>query len=232
MKVLIFGATGMVGQGVLRACLDDPEVALVRTVGRTAPELREPRLEALVQGDLLDLAPLEDRLSGFDACFYCLGASAAGRSEAEDARLNHDLPLAAARTLARLTPGLAFAYVSGAGTDPTERGRSMWARVKGRTENDLLRLPLRVTLFRPGLIQATHGEVSRTPAYRWIYLLARPLFPLLHALLPNAVTTTDRIGRAMLQAARHPPANPVLESRDINRLAAEAPPACAGEKKT
>ena len=143
MKVLIFGATGMVGQGVLRECLRAPDVEVVQTVGRTRTGQLDPRLNELIQPDLMDYRTVEDSLTGFDACFFCLGVSSAGLQEAEYARLTYDLTLAAAQTLARLNPQMTFVYVSGAGTDSTEHGRTMWARVKGRTENALLRLPFK-----------------------------------------------------------------------------------------
>src|SRR5215218_9434543 len=170
MNVVIFGATGMVGQGVLRECLLDPRIDRVVTVGRAPTGRVHSRLRDLVVPDLFDLSAVRADLVGLGACFFCLGATAAGRSEAEYARINHDLPLAVARTLLETSPGMAFLYVSGVGTDATERGRVMWARVKGRTENALLRMPFRAAyMFRPGFIRPMHGIRSRTPAYRWLY---------------------------------------------------------------
>ncbi|MDE3052495.1 MAG: NAD(P)H-binding protein [Gemmatimonadota bacterium] len=219
MNVLLFGATGMVGQGVLRECLAAPDVALVQTVGRTATGAESPRLRELVRGDLFDYRDVEARLSGFDACFFCLGVSAAGKSEAEYSRLTHDLALAAGRTLARLNPGMTFVYVSGQGTDASERGRIMWARVKGRTENALRALPFRaVYLFRPGVIQPMHGARSRTPLYRVPYMLLKPFLPLMRWLAPNRVLTTEVVGRAMLAAARRGGPTMVAEIADINAL--------------
>jgi uncharacterized protein YbjT (DUF2867 family) len=221
MDVLVFGATGMVGAGVLRECLAAPDVGRVRTVGRAATGLAHPRLDEVVHADLLHPGPVEDRLGGFDACFFCLGVSSLGRDEADYTRSTYDLTLALAGPLARLNPGMTFVYVSGAGTDAGERGRSLWARVKGRTENALLRLPFRaVYLFRPGLIVPVHGVRSKTAWTRWFYALAAPLLPLLRRLWPDQVLTTEVVGRAMLEVARRGAPAPVLESSGINRMGA------------
>jgi uncharacterized protein YbjT (DUF2867 family) len=218
MKVLIFGATGMVGQGVLRECLADPSVTRVLTVGRAATGLANPKLEELVHSDLADLVPVEQRLSGFDACFFPLGVSSSGMREAEYERITYTLTLAVADALSRLNPGMTFIYVSGAGTDSTEKGRVLWARVKGRTENALLRLPLRAYMFRPGVIQPQDGIRSKTPSYRLFYSVAAPLLPLLRRLLPNQILTTREIGQAMLAVAKHGYPKPILETRDIRAV--------------
>ncbi|KAF0812713.1 hypothetical protein IGB42_03005 [Andreprevotia sp. IGB-42] len=220
MKILLFGATGMVGQGVLRMCLQAPDVRMVQTVGRTALGLQQARLHEVVLQNMLDYSQIESELTGFDACFFCLGVSSAGKSEADYSRLTYDITLAAASTLARLNPQMTFIYVSGAGTDSSEQGSSMWARAKGRTENALQHLPFKaVYLFRPGVIQPTHGVRSKTTAYRVFYALSKPLLPLLRALLPNTILTTDVMGAAMLAAARHGAPKAVLEAADINALA-------------
>lgn len=220
MNVLLFGATGMVGQGVLLECLAAQDVALVQTVGRLATGQRHARLREVVQPDLFDCSAITDDLKGFDACFFCLGVSSAGMSEADYTRLTYDLTLAVAQTLASLNPGMTFTYVSGAGTDSTEQGRSMWARVKGRTENALQRLPFRaVYLFRPGVIQPLDGIRSKTTAYQRFYSLARPLLTPLRRLLPNAILTTQSMGQAMLNAVRFGAPKPVLEAADIRVLA-------------
>jgi uncharacterized protein YbjT (DUF2867 family) len=216
MKVLLFGASGMVGQGVLRECLVDPAVSEVRAVGRTAAAVRHPKLRQLLHQNLFDLAALETELARCDACFFCLGVSSGGMTEQAYTHLTYDLTLSVARTLARVRPGMAFTYVSGAGTDSTTRGQSMWARVKGRTENDLLALPLRATMFRPAIIVPMHGERSKTLAYRLFYALSAPLLPLLRRALPAYVTTTEHVGRAMLAAARDRAPKRVLENPDIN----------------
>ena len=218
MKVLLFGASGMVGRGVLRECLLDPGVTEVLAIGRSPTGVAHPKLRELLCDDLRDLSSHSAELRRFDACFFCLGVSAAGMSEKAYTTVTHDLTLAVARLLARLRPGMAFTYVSGAGTDGSERGRSMWARVKGRTENELLALPLKATMFRPGVIQAMHGERSKTPGYRVLYALVAPVLPLLAAALPRLVTTTERVGRAMLRVARDGAPKPVLENQDINAL--------------
>jgi uncharacterized protein YbjT (DUF2867 family) len=218
MRVLIFGATGMVGQGVLRECLLDPDVEEVLAIGRRASGGAHPKLRDLVVPDAADLSAVEARLSGFDACFFCLGVSSVGMAEAEYRRVTFDLTLAVAATLARLNPAMTFLYVSGAGTDGTERGRSMWARVKGETENALRRLPFRAVMFRPGIIVPLHGVRSKTPLYRVFYAVTRPLLPLLLAASPRLVTTTERVGRAMLRVAKRGSPEPILETRDINAL--------------
>jgi uncharacterized protein YbjT (DUF2867 family) len=219
MKVLLFGATGMVGQGVLRECLRDPGVTKVLSVGRRTTGQAHPKLEELVVPDMLDYGAVEAQLAGYDACFFCLGVSSVGMSEAEYRRVTYDLTLAAARVLVRLNPQMCFIYVSGAGTDSTERGPSMWARVKGETENALMRLPFRAAyMFRPGFIQPLNGVRSKTALYRWIYILARPVFGLVRALAPDRVTTSEQVGRAMLAAARHGAPTPLVEMPDINAL--------------
>jgi len=219
MNIVIFGASGMVGQGVLRECLRDAGVGRVLAVGRAPLAARDPKLEAVVVPDLLQLGAIEGRLADCDACFFTLGVSSSGLDEARYTALTHDLTLSVARTLARLRPGMVFTYVSGAGTDSSERGRSMWARVKGRTENALLALPLKAFMFRPGLIVPMHGETSKTPAYRVFYALTGAVLRPLRRLLPSSMaTTTEQMGRAMLAVARDGSALRVLESADINRL--------------
>jgi uncharacterized protein YbjT (DUF2867 family) len=220
MRVVLFGATGMIGQGVLRECLRAPDVEEVLAVGRSATGTRDPKLREIVRADPSDLSGLEGDLAGCDACFFCLGVSSAGMSEASYRRVTYDLTLAVARKLAAVSPRMTFVYVSGAGTDGTERGRSMWARVKGATENALLALPFKAAyMFRPGFIQPLHGIRSRTPLYRVLYAVLSPLFPVWNALLPDQVTTTERLGRAMLAVARRGAPRAVLETADLNALA-------------
>ncbi|HWX66313.1 MAG TPA: epimerase [Rhodanobacter sp.] len=219
MNILIFGATGMVGQGVLRECLLAADVALVQTIGRATTGLQHPKLKQLVHQDLFDYSAIEADMTHFDACFFCIGVSSSGMAEASYTRLTHDLTLAAAQTLARLNPSMTFVYVSGAGADSSETGKSMWARVRGRTENALQRLPFKaVYVLRPGIIQPLHGIRSKTDTYRWFYALTRPLLPLLRALMPNTVLSTEIVGRAMLAAARHGAPKTVLEAADISAL--------------
>ena len=219
MKVILFGATGMIGQGVLRECLIEPEVHSILSVGRSAVGLQHDKLREVVQPNLLDLSAVEGDLSGYDACFFCLGVSSAGMTERDYYKVTYDITLAVAETLVRLNPGMTFVYVSGTGTDSTERGRSMWARVKGKTENALLRLPFKdAYMLRPGYIQPRHGIVSKTKLYRMGYALIGPLYPVWNALLPNYVTTTEKVGRAMIEVARHGAPKVLLENADINRL--------------
>lgn len=221
MKALVFGATGMVGQGVLRECLRDPGVELVATVGRGATGIQNPKLTEIQHADMADYAAIEDRLRGFDACFFTLGVSSAGMKEADYARITYGFTLAAAETLSRLNPGTTFIYVSGAGTDSTEQGRVMWARVKGRTENALLRLPLSAYMFRPGVIQPLDGIRSKTASYRVLYTLTKPLLPLLRWAMPNQILTTREIGQAMLNVARRGYSKRILEVRDIRAAVAQ-----------
>jgi uncharacterized protein YbjT (DUF2867 family) len=219
MKVLIFGATGMVAQGVLRECLRAPDVEVVATVGRSATGAQDPKLREIICADAGDLTAVETDLVGFDACFFSLGVSAAGMKEADYERITYGLTLAAAQTLCRLNPGMTFIYVSGAGTDSSERGRVMWARIKGRTENALLRLPLMAYMFRPGLIAPLDGIQSKTRIYRVMYKLMKPLLPLLHWAMPNQVLSTREIGQAMLAVARRGYEKRILEARDLRRVA-------------
>lgn len=220
MKVLLFGATGMIGQGVLRESLRAADVELVRTIGRTATGIEHAKLSDVVHRDLFDFSAIEPKLRDFDACFFCLGVTSAGMSEADYTRVTHDIALAAAQTLVRLNPGMTFVFVSGAGTDSTEQGRTMWARVKGRTENALRKLPFKaVYCFRPGMIQPLHGIRSRTKSYRIFYAILGPLVSLMRAALPKYVLTTESIGQAMLNAVRHGAPKEVLESPDIYALA-------------
>jgi uncharacterized protein YbjT (DUF2867 family) len=222
MKVILFGATGMVGQGVLRECLLDPNVERVLAIGRATTEQQHQKLRELVHKDFSNFSAIEGELAGYDACLFCLGVSSAGMTEQDYHRVTYDFTLAAAQTLARLNPGMTFIYVSGAGTDSTEQGRTMWARVKGKTENALLRLPFKASyMFRPGFIQPQHGIKSKTKLYRAIYAVMGPLYPVLKALAPKFVTTTEQVGRAMVKVARQGAPKQVLENSDINSIAQE-----------
>jgi uncharacterized protein YbjT (DUF2867 family) len=219
MNVLLFGATGMIGQGVLRECLLDPGVASVVSIGRSATGVSHPKLREIVHADLTDYESIEPQLAGFDACFFCLGVSSAGMSEEQYSRITYDITLRAAETLARLNSRMTFVYVSGQGTDSSEKGRVMWARVKGRTENALLRLPFKAAyMFRPGAIEPRFGARSRTKLYRVIYAVTRPLFPVLRRMFPNQILATDEIGKAMLIVARERAPKHVLETHDIRAL--------------
>jgi uncharacterized protein YbjT (DUF2867 family) len=221
VNVLIFGATGMIGQAVLRESLLDPGVKRVATVVRRPTGQSNSKLTELVRPDLATLAPLESQLTGFDACFFCLGVSALRMTEEQYSRVNYDLTIGVARTLLRTSPNVTFIYVSGAGTDSSERGRTMWARVKGRTENTLLSLPFRAAyMFRPGVVIPLHGIRSSTRWYNVIYAITKPIYPILRRLAPTMVTTTEELARAMLAVARNGYSTHVLEMADIIRIGA------------
>lgn len=212
----------MVGQGVLRECLAAADVEKVLTVGRMPTGQQHPKLRELVHADMYDYSNVENELSDFDACFFCIGVTSSGMSEQKYTHLTHDLTLAAASTLARLNPQMVFVYVSAAGADTSETGPLMWARVRGKTENALLKLPFRgVYIFRPGMIQPV-GVKSKTTAYRWFYSLTKPLLPALRAMLPDQILSTPQIGQAMLAAVRNGAQKRVLESPGINALSKRA----------
>ena len=219
MKVILFGATGMVGQGVLRECLLDPGVEAVLVIGRNPIRERQPKLREILHQDFTDYSAIEPQLTGYDACFFCLGVSSVGMEEERYRHLTYDITMAAAKTLSRLNPQMVFVYVTGQGTDSTEQGRLMWARVKGKTENDLLKLPFKAAyMFRPAGIQPLHGIRSKTAWVQAIYVLTAPLLTLLNRLAPGYMTTSEQVGRAMIRVAREGYPSAVLESEDINRL--------------
>jgi uncharacterized protein YbjT (DUF2867 family) len=219
MKVILFGATGMVGQGVLRECLLDSGIESVLAVGRSPTGQRHPKLREILHDDFLDYSAIESQLAVYDACFFCLGVSSVGMDEERYRHLTHDITLAAATTLSRLNPQMVFVYVTGRGTDSTEQDRLMWARVKGKTENDLLKLPFKAAyMFRPAAIQPLHGVRSKTAWVQAIAVATAPLLSLLNRVAPKYVTTTERVGRAMIKVAREGYPRPVLESEDINRV--------------
>jgi uncharacterized protein YbjT (DUF2867 family) len=219
MKVILFGATGMVGQGVLRECLREPQVEKVLALGRTASGQIDPKLTELRLPDMFDYAAIVPQLKGYDACFFCLGISSAGMSEKDYQHITCDLTLAAATILVKLNPKMTFIYVSGQGTDSTEKGRVMWARVKGATENALLAMPFKAAyMFRPGIIRPLHGVRSKTALYQTFYTLLGPLLGLLDWAFPDSLTTTEQMGKAMIHAARDGAPQRHLENRDINRL--------------
>jgi len=219
MKVILFGATGMVGQGVLRECLLDPDVEQILSIVRTATGRREPKLRELVRNDFFDFSRVENDLAGYDACFFCLGVSSAGMNEADYRRVTYDIALSAARTLARINPAMTFIYVSGMGTDSSENGSSMWARVKGKTENDLLGLPFKAAyMFRPAAIVPLHGIKSKTKLYQFFYTVLGPVLPVMYKAFPQYVTTSEQLGRAMLTVAKRGAPKSVLENPDINKF--------------
>jgi uncharacterized protein YbjT (DUF2867 family) len=219
MNVVLFGATGMVGQGVLRECLLDPAVDRVLSISRSANGQQHPKLRELLHADFLNYSAIEDQLTGFDACFFCLGVSSAGMAEDKYTRLTYDITLTAARTLSRINPNMTFIYVSGMGTDSSERGRSMWARVKGKTENDLLHLPFKAAyMFRPAVIVPLDGIKSKTRVYWLFYAVLGPILPWLSSRFPKYVTTTEQIGRAMIKVVKDGAPKQVLENSDINAV--------------
>ncbi len=209
----------MIGQGVLRECLFAPDVELVQTVGRASTGVQNAKLREVIQADLFDISAYEGELRGFDACFFCLGVASTGMTEQAYTRLTFELTTTIALTLSRLNPAMTFVYVSGSGTDSSEKGRMMWARVKGRTENALLRMPFRAAyMFRPGFIVPLHGIQSKTRMYRVFYATLMPILPILHRFFPRSILTTEELGRAMLLAARQAPARRVLETGDLRDL--------------
>ena len=221
MNVVLFGASGMVGQGVLIECLDDPGVQRVVSIVRRSTGVTHAKLAEIVHADFLDYSAIEPSLRDLDACFFCLGVSSIGMKEEDYRHITYDFTMAAAKTLHRLNPQLAFIYVSGAGTDGTETGRSMWARVKGKTENDLMKLCARAYMFRPGYIHPEKGVASRT---RWIRVAVAVLRPVGFLLkqFPGAGTSTSAVGRAMIAAVRGGAPSHVVEIREINELGRRA----------
>jgi hypothetical protein len=210
----------MVGQGVLLECLDSAEVTAVLAVGRNSCRVEHSKLREIIHHDFFDYSVIEDELTGFDACFFCLGVSAAGMSEEKYHRLTYELTARTADALVKFNPTMTFCYVSGAGTHSSERGRLMWARVKGKTENYVLQLPFKAAFaFRPAFIQPLRGIKSKTRLYQAFYTVLNPLYPLLKTLFPRWVTNTEKVGRAMIRVAREGYPERVIENRDINTLA-------------
>jgi len=216
MRAIVFGATGMVGEGVLHETLLDPAVESILVVGRRSCDIKHPKLTEVLHNDFYDYTSLFDRLRGYDACFFCLGVTSIGKSEQEYRRLTYDLTMAAARALCELNPEMVFCYVSGAGTDGSEQGRIMWARVKGKTENDLMQLPFKaVYAFRPGFIRPTPGLKNSMTASTVI----APLYPALRVFFSKYVCTMQDLGRSMIRVAEGGDLRKVLECRDITQLA-------------
>ena len=216
ISVIITGATGMVGEGVLLECLADPRVGRVLVINRKPAGVVHPKLTEVVHADFHDLSAIESRLAGYDACFFCLGVSSIGMSETDYRRVTYDLTVHVGQTLVRLNPEMTFCYITGAGTDSTAHGGVMWARVKGATENELLRLFKRAAMFRPGMMRATPGQNNLKVWYHalaWIYPVGR-------ALWPAAFCTLQEVGQAMINAATAGSAKRVLEVPDIVALAA------------
>ena len=218
IKVIITGTTGMVGKGVLLECLESPEVESVLVINRCPLEIQHPKLKEIIHPDFFDLTPIAPEMQGYDACFFCLGVTSAGLNEPDYARLTYDLTVTFAKTFIAGNPGSVFCYVSGAGTDSSEKGRMMWARVKGRTENALLAMPFKTAfMFRPGFIEPRKGIRSRTRLYNALYIVLWPLFPIFR-MMPKFATDTIRVGKAMIGVAINGYVRKILECRDINIL--------------
>ncbi len=216
IRAILTGATGMVGAGVLLECLQNPDIEHVLVLGRKPSGIAHPKITELLLTDLQNLGPIESQLVGYNACFFCAGISSVGVSKADYERITHDLTLAFAQTLARLNPEMTFAYVTGAGTDGTEKGRSHWARVKGRTENELLALPFRrAYMFRPGFLHPTPGQPNVPKAYRYFGWL----YPIVRKLLPAYASTLRELAQAMIKSVTEGYPRPVLEVRDVVALA-------------
>jgi hypothetical protein len=215
IKVIITGATGMVGEGVLHECLLDDRVEEILLINRRSAGIKHSKLKEIIHSDFFNFSSIQNQLPGHDACFFCLGVSVIGMKEPEYFRLTHTLTLALAEILCKLNPAMTFCYISGAGTDSSEAGRTMWARVKGKTENDLMKLPFaHVYAFRPGYIQPTVGLKRTKSFYKYISWL----YPLLHSLFPKFVSTLAQIGQAIINVFYHPQTKKVLEVKDIVAL--------------
>ncbi len=220
MRAVIFGASGMVGQSLLRECLLDSNIESVLTVGRSRLEATQRKHRHLTHANFLDFTPLQEQFNGLDVCFYCLGIASAGLSEEEYKTITCDYTIAATKSLINANPSITFIFISGAGADSSESGRIMWARIKGKTENTLFAMPFKaVYAIRPAFIQPLHGITSRTRLYRALYRVFWPLIPLIRLLAPNSVITTQALGKVMLRIARDGAPKRLLESRDIVALA-------------
>ncbi|MCB0805188.1 MAG: NAD-dependent epimerase/dehydratase family protein [Bacteroidales bacterium] len=220
-KVIITGATGMVGKGVMLECLDHEAISEVLVIGRNPVETDHPKLKQLIHKDFSDFSGVKDRLKGFDGCFFCMGISAAGLNEEEYRKITYDYTLSLATVLLDQNPQMTFTYVSGQGTDSTENGRMMWARVKGKTENDLLNLGFRdAYMFRPGAIIPLRGIKSRTKAYQFMYDYFMWLVKLIKAISPNSVVNTTQIGLAMIHVLLKGYEKKILVPKDILILSA------------
>ncbi len=216
IRVIITGATGMVGEGVLHECLQHDAIKDVLVINRKPCGVVHPKLQEIIHTNFFDITSLREKLTGFDACFFCLGVSSVGMQEPEYYRLTYTLTMHVAETLADINSSMTFCYISGAGTDSTENGRSMWARVKGKTENDLMKLPFsKVYNFRPGILQPTKGLKNTLRLYTYLGWL----IPVIKLLSPGAVTTLQQLGIAMIKAATLGYHQPVLEVKDIQALA-------------
>lgn len=215
INAIVFGATGMVGEGVLHECLQHPEVASVLVINRRPCGVEHEKLTEIIHRDFHDFSPIEAQLSGYNAAYFCMGVSSVGMNEENYRRLTYDLTLHVAQTLARVNSDMTFCYVSGAGTDSSEQGRSRWARVKGKTENDLLKLPFKAAyMFRPGYIQPIKGMKNTLGMYKAVGFL----YPVWKAVLPKYVCRLEEVGRAMINVTRRGFSKKVLENADIVKV--------------
>ncbi|MEZ4989260.1 MAG: NAD(P)H-binding protein [Saprospiraceae bacterium] len=219
-KVIITGSTGMVGRGVLLECLDSARIEEVLVINRSSLEMQHPKLKELLLTDFMQIDTVKDQLKGYDACFYCMGISAVGMSEADYTRITYTTTETFVNVLYELNPNMVFVYVSGMGTDSSEKGRQMWARVKGRTENTVFSKGFKAAYaFRPGIIIPERGIQSKTAWYNTMYAITRPLFPLFKR--SKSVTTTTRLGQAMINTLSGVGSKKILENPDINELSAQ-----------
>ena len=217
IKAIITGATGMVGEGVLHECIHHPDVESVLVINRKPFEVKHEKIKKIIHKDFLDLSAIEEQLKGYNACYFCAGVSSVGKKEDEYKRITYDLTLNLANKLVKLNPDMTFCYVSGSGTDSTEKGRSMWARVKGKTENDLLKLPFKdAYIFRPGYIQPTKGLKNAYKAYK----IFAPFYPIIKLFFSKYATTLTEIGLAMINVTLYGSDKKILECRDIVKLSA------------
>jgi uncharacterized protein YbjT (DUF2867 family) len=220
LNIIITGSTGMIGKGVLLECLESDDIESILIINRRSLDFTHPKIKEIVHKDFLDLSSIEKKLKGYQACFFCLGVSAVGMSEAEYSRITFGITLKFAETVLKMNPEITFNYISGQGTDSSENGKMMWARVKGKTENALLALPFeRAYMFRPGLIQPMKGIRSSSKMYNLMYVIFKPFYPLLKAVSPNYVTSTVQVGKAMVRSVTEGPEKNILNIRDINHLA-------------
>ncbi|WP_317898553.1 epimerase [Aurantibacillus circumpalustris] len=216
LKVILTGATGMVGEGVLHECVLHPEVEEILVLTRKSSGYINPKIKEIVHSDFFNLSSIENKLHGYNACFFCLGVSSVGMNEANYTKMTHTLTIHVAETLCKINEGMIFGYISGAATDSTEKGRSMWARVKGKTENDLKKLSFKkVYLFRPGYMQPTEGLKNPLKYYKYISWM----YPFLRFAFPSAVSTLKELGLAMINSAAKGYDKSILEVKDIVKAA-------------
>jgi uncharacterized protein YbjT (DUF2867 family) len=220
INAILYGATGMIGSGVLIECLEDPDVKSVLIIGRSSAGVKHPKVKELLIQDFTDYSSVEDQLTGYNACFFCLGISSFRMPEDKYTKITYDFSVAAAEVLSRLNPEMTFSFISGQGTDGTEQSSTMWARVKGKAENAVKSHPFKaVYLFRPGYIHPMKGVKSRTKVYQILIPIFSPLYPLMKRLMPGSVTTSENLGKAMINSAKIGYEHQVLENQNINELA-------------